>query len=49
MTQSELAMLLGVTPLTISNYERGERVPPLDKLKKMVEIFGVTVDELIQD
>ena len=49
MTQSELAILLGVTEVTISNYERGEREPSIDNLKKMAEIFGVTVDELIAD
>ena len=49
MTQSELAILLGVTVATISNYERGEREPSIDNLKKMAEIFGVTVDELIAD
>lgn len=49
MTQSELAILLGVSEMTISNYERGEREPSVAVLKRMAEIFGVTVDELIAD
>ena len=49
MTQAELAILLGVTVMTISNYERGEREPSIENLKRMSEIFGVPVDELIAD
>ena len=49
MTQAELAIMLGVTEMTISNYERGEREPSIDNLKKMADIFGVTVDELISE
>lgn len=41
--------MLGVTEMTISNYERGEREPSIDNLKKMADIFGVTVDELISE
>ena len=49
MTQAELAILLGVNENTISNYERGEREPSIDNLKRIAEIFGVSVDELIAD
>ena len=49
MTQAELAIMLGVTVMTISNYERGEREPSIDNLKKIADILGVTVDELISD
>ena len=49
MTQSELAILLGVTLMTISNYERGVREPSIENLKRMSEIFGVPIEELIAD
>lgn len=49
MSQAELAVLLGVTQNTISNYERGEREPSIENLKQMAKIFGVSVDELISD
>ena len=49
MTQAELAFLLGVTEMTISNYECGTREPSIETLKKLAGIFNVTVDELIAD
>ena len=49
MTQAELAILLGVTEMTVSNYERGEREPSIEMLKRMSDVFGVPVDELIAD
>ena len=49
MTQAELAILLGVSVMTISNYERGEREPSIENLKRMAEIFDVPIDELIAD
>ena len=49
MSQAELAVLLGVTPITISNYERGEREPSIDTLKLMAKIFNTTVDALIAE
>ena len=49
MSQAELAILLGVSEMTISNYERGEREPSIEMLKRIADIFNVTVDELISD
>ena len=49
MTQVEIAELLGVKPATISKYESGILEPNIESLKKLAEIFGVTVDELIKE
>ena len=49
MTQEELAVQLNVTKATISLYESNKRVPPLEKIIGLTEIFGVTVDDLIQE
>ncbi len=47
MTQSELAALINYSDKSISKWERAEAVPDAYVLKKMSEIFGVTVDYLL--
>lgn len=49
MTQVEIAELLGVKPATISKYEAGTLEPNIESLKKLSEIFNVSVDELIKE
>ena len=45
-TQLELAYKLGVTPLTIQNWERGRYEPSASRLRKIAEVFGVSMDEV---
>ena len=47
MGQKELAAILNVSVGTISNYEKGVHFPDLDSLRKMADIFDVTVDYLL--
>lgn len=47
MTQSELAEKLNLTRQAISGYERGDNFPDVSILVLMADIFGVTLDELI--
>lgn len=47
MTQKEVSVILEVDPATISKYESGLLEPNIESLKKLAEIFEVTVDELI--
>ena len=47
MGQKELAALLNVSVGTISNYEKGVHFPDLDSLRKMADLFDVTVDYLL--
>ena len=47
MSQGDLAKLLFVTPQAVSRWERGETEPDIDTLKKMAEIFKVSVEEII--
>ena len=49
MTQVEVAEVLGVKPATISKYESGILEPNIESLKKLSEIFGVLVDELLKE
>lgn len=47
MTQTELAALLSYSDKSVSKWERAEAVPDAYVLKNMSEIFGVTVDYLL--
>ena len=49
MTQVEIAESLGVKPATISKYESGALEPNIESLKRLAEIFNVSVDELIKE
>lgn len=47
LTQAELGELLSYSDKSISKWERAEAVPDAYVLKKMSEIFGVTVDYIL--
>ena len=49
MTQKDIAEILEVEPGTISKYESGIIEPNIESLKRLAEIFNITVDELIKD
>lgn len=46
MSQETLAELTGVSRQSVSKWETGQSVPELDKLFRLCDIFGVTLDEL---
>jgi transcriptional regulator with XRE-family HTH domain len=45
-TQFELAVKAGVTPSTVSNWERGIFEPKVSQLRKLAELFGVRMDDI---
>ena len=47
MTQQDLADLLHVTRQTVSRWESGSRCPDLILSKKIADIFGIPLDELV--
>lgn len=49
MTQAEVAKVVEVKPATISKYEAGTLEPNIESLKKLAELFGVSVDELLKE
>ena len=49
LTQLEVAEVLRVKPSTISKYEAGTLEPNIESLKKLAELFGVSVDELLKE
>ena len=48
MSQQELAEALDVSRQSISKWETGAAVPELDKLVRLSDVFGITLDELVR-
>ena len=49
MTQSEVAEALGIKSATISKYESGLLEPNIESLKKLANLFNISVDELLKE
>ena len=47
LSQGDLADALGVSRQSVSKWETGNATPDLDKLVKLSELFGITLDELV--
>lgn len=47
MSQADLALILNVTPIALSRYERGVREPSIKKLTILADYFDVTIDYLV--
>ena len=47
LTQEQLAMLLGVSRQSVSKWEAERAYPEMDKLLKLCDLFGCTLDELV--
>lgn len=48
MTQVQLALLVGVTPNAITQYESGARKPNIIMLKKLARALHTTTDALLE-
>lgn len=46
-TQDRLSKRLNITRQTYSNYERSNRVPDLDLLIKLCDIYSITLEQLV--
>ncbi len=49
MTQVEIAELLRVKSATVSKYESGALEPNIESLKKLSEIFDISIDDLLKE
>ena len=45
-TQLQLAVQLGVTPVTVYNWERGRSEPRVVQFRRLARLFGVSMDEI---
>ena len=43
----EVAEKIGVSPITLRQYEQGTREPNLEKLLKLAVLFDVSLDDLL--
>lgn len=48
MTQAELAAKIGVTQPIVASWESGSKRPRADKLPKLAQVLGCTIDELFR-
>lgn len=49
LSQGDLAEKLEVSRQSISKWENGVATPDLDKIIKLSEVFGITIDELVKN
>ena len=49
LSQGDLAEALEVSRQSVSKWETGQSVPDLDKIIKLADLFGVSVDELVRE
>ena len=47
LSQEELADRIGVSRQTLSKYETGESLPDVEKCKRIADVFGVSLDDLV--
>lgn len=47
ISQEELAAKVGISRISMSNYERGERTPPVDIFLRIAQALHVSTDELL--
>lgn len=47
MTQEQLGEKLGVTNKTISRWETGTYLPPVEMLQGLSEMYGITINEIL--
>ena len=48
MTQSELGEKLSISAQAISKWERDESQPDIDTIKRLAEIYEVSISEIIE-
>jgi DNA-binding XRE family transcriptional regulator len=46
LTQLELANAVGVTPVTVYNWERGKYEPKASQLRALARVFRVSMDDI---
>ena len=47
LSQTELALRVGLNQTTISQYENGSRKPKLSMAKKIAEVLGISLDAFV--
>ncbi|HHW70983.1 MAG TPA: helix-turn-helix transcriptional regulator [Clostridiales bacterium] len=48
-TQKQAADIFGITSGALSNYERNKRTPDIHTLKKIAEVYGTSIDYIVDN
>lgn len=48
-TQEEVAEKIGISRQAYAKWEKGETVPDVERCQKLAELYGVTIDSLLND
>ena len=48
LTQEQVGMLVGVSPKAVSKWENGRAKPTTNALRKLAQLYGVSVEKLLQ-
>lgn len=48
-SQRHVAEVLGVKPNSVSKWENGQAKPRIEKLPALAELYGCTVEDLLED
>ena len=46
-TQKEVSQRLGITTVTLSNWEKGKTFPKVDQIFRLADLYGVSVNDFI--
>lgn len=49
LTQVELAHQLGFSDKSISKWEQGDTIPDIETIKKIADLYGISVDSLLEE
>lgn len=48
VNDSQVAKAIGIAQSTFSDWKKGKSKPKIEKLIKIADFFGITVDELVR-
>lgn len=48
-TQTDLAKKLGVSLVSVSNWEKGKNFPQMHTIEKLTALYNCTVDDLLKE
>lgn len=47
LTQKEASKLLGISPITLRNYEKNKTKPDIEIAEKIAKLYGTTIENII--
>ena len=47
LTDYKVSKATGISTVTLTNWKKGKYTPKLDKMKKLADFFGVSLEEFV--